>query len=274
MSGLALPAAPDTSWALIEKIRRALPEPQLQPERPPVPVPRPVISLQLTPRSTLIAQLLAWCRDNMFHSLGHYTTREVETTWQYRGLTPVERVISGTHNRDYTRSPSKNFAHWTGGCHGTVGFLRAVLRTANIPVAFTTQAGHAQPFFMTERCYLTHGDDPYNALARAEAPASVPPYPASYLLIGQVQHNKWFGPNVSDTTRKNNIGRRTVDLSIPYLPGNLLATCCDDQAAGRSHAQGQVYTEIFERLYKLSDLNAAHLWKRMDEKLAELGGCP
>ena len=39
VSDLALPAAPDTSWALIEKIRRALPEPQLQPERPPVPCP-------------------------------------------------------------------------------------------------------------------------------------------------------------------------------------------------------------------------------------------
>jgi hypothetical protein len=210
----------------------------------------------------------------MYHFAGGYTAREMKTTWQYRGMPPVARVISGTHNRDYSTSPKQNFAHWTGGCHGTVGFLRAVLRTANIPVAYTNQAGHAQPFFMTERSYLTHGDDPYNALAKAESPETKPPYPASFLLISQAQHTAWFGAGVPDKTRSDNVGRRTVDLSIPYLPMYLLYAYCHDQAAGKSHAQGEVYKDIFKPLYKLSDLNAAHLWKRMDEKLAALGGCP
>lgn len=269
IGGLALPAAPDTGWGLIEQVRQS---PAFQAEARPVP--DPGIPLELSPRSILIARLLGWCRDNMLHFEGAYTARETQTTWQYRGMPPVVRIISGTHNPDYSKAASKNFSHWTAGCRGTVGFLRAVLRTANVPVAYTTQAGHGQPFFMTEGSYLSHGDDPYNRLVTKEAPATEPPYPASFLLIGQTVHDEWFGAGVSDKQRKNNVGRRTVDLAIPYLPMDLLNTYCRDQAAGLSHSQGAVYKEIFKRLYKLSELNAAHLWKRMDEKLATLGGCP
>jgi len=68
--------------------------------------------------------------------------------------------------------------------------------------------------------------------------------------------------------------RRTVELAIPYLPMYLLYRYCDDKAAGRSHAEGHVYNWIFKPNYTLSELTDAHLWERMDEKLATLGGCP
>lgn len=266
ISGVALPAAPDTSYGLIEEIRRT-PEFQAEVE----PVPQPGIPLQLSPRSILIAQLVGWCRDNMTHFGGDYHAKPMQATWQYRGMPPVARIISGTHNHEL---PSANFGHWTAGCYGTVGFLRAVLRTANVPVACTNMTGHAQPFFMTEGSYLSHGDDPYSGLAKRDTPTAEPPYPASLLLIGQAEHDAWFGAGVSDTDKYDNVGRRPTDLAIPYLPMYLLYRYCDDQAAGRSHAEGHVYNDLFRPIYTLSELNAAHLWSRMDEKLATLGGCP
>jgi hypothetical protein len=77
---------------------------------------------------------------------------------------------------------------------------------------------------------------------------------------------------VSDTDKYNNVGRRPVDLAIPYLPMDLLWTYRDDLAAGRSHAEGNVYNVLFKPIYTLADLNAAHLWKRMDEKIATIWG--
>ena len=267
-SGQALPAAPDSSWGLIEEIRRI---PELQAEVPPVS--SPGIPLQLGPRSILIAQLLGWCRDNMLHFGGTSTARDMQATWQYRGWPPVARMISGTHNHEYP-VPSENFSHWTAGCHGTVGFLRAVLRTANVPVAYTYQVGHAQPFFMTERSYLSHGDDPYNGLVRRDEPSVDPPYPAGLLLIGQAEHDAWYGDDVPEKKKYNNVGRRPIELAIDYLPMPVLWAYCHDRAAGRSHADGEVYNEIFKPVYTLAELSAAHLWKRMDEKIAALGLCP
>ena len=52
--------------------------------------------------------------------------------------------------------------------HG--GFLRAVLRTANIPVAQTRVAGHALVHLVREGLFLSHGDDPYGGLSEATPP--------------------------------------------------------------------------------------------------------
>lgn len=266
IGGLALPAAPDTSFALIEKIRRT---PELQADVPPAPgLGTP---LQLSPRAILIAQLLGWCRDNMTHFAGIYHAKDMQATWQYRGMTPVARVISGTHNHEV--SPP-HFGHWTAGCYGTVGFLRAVLRTANVPVARIHESGHAQPFFMTERSYLSHGDDPYNGLVRRDEPWVDPPYPAGLLLIGQAEHDAWYGDDVPEKKKYDNVGRRPIELAIDYLPMPVLWAYCHDRAAGRSHADGEVYNEIFKPVYTLAELNAAQLWNRMDEKIAALGLCP
>ena len=265
-TGLAVPAAPDTSYGLIEEIRAT---PEFQADVPPAPgLGTP---LQLSPRAILIAELLGWCRDNMTHFAGLYRAGAMQATWQYSGMPPVARVISGTHNHQVS---APNFGNWTAGCYGTVGFLRAVLRTANVPVACVNQSGHNQPYFITERSYLSHGDDPYSGLVKRDTSTGEPPYAVGLLLIGHAEHDAWYGKDVPDEKKYNNVGRRPVDLAIPYLPLYLLYRYLDDQAAGLSHADGKVYNEIFKPVYTLSELNAAHLWKRMDEKIATVWGSP
>ncbi|HEY2943072.1 MAG TPA: hypothetical protein VGN09_11635, partial [Vicinamibacteria bacterium] len=80
-----------------------------------------------TPSET-IGRLLDWSRDNLVHYLGDDTPANLSDYWQYEGYPPAERVLGGTLH------PVEGFAHWTAGCWGTTAFLRAVLRTANIPV--------------------------------------------------------------------------------------------------------------------------------------------
>ena len=49
-----------------------------------------------------------------------------------------------------------------------------ILRLLNIPVTIEFQAGHALPHFLSPNRYLSHGDDPYSALAK-----TVPEHPAT-----------------------------------------------------------------------------------------------
>jgi hypothetical protein len=135
-----------------------------------------------------IARVLDWCRWN----LGHYYNSHVNRTpltedgwtwvggghntidmfihWQYRGFPPVRRMIEGTTRhvpdelfwQDGVGNRTDEFGHWTAGCHGTVGFLRAVLRAVNIPVAYVMVCNHAMPYFMHQNLFLSHGDDPYD----------------------------------------------------------------------------------------------------------------
>ena len=211
-----------------------------------------------------IAGLLEWCRSNLVHFLGGANAQNMEDQWQYRGYPPVSRIIAGT---PFTGRPSYGIAHRTAGCRGTCGFLRSVLRVVNIPVEQVHACGHALPFFTTENRYLTHGDDPYNALTRA-----TPPYPARELLINQAKYDSWFGPGVPSSDVCNNVGRRTRELAITYLPNYLLYKHCSDIAAGRSHADSEVY-EVFNRNYTVSQLEAEELWERLDEKIESFGGC-
>lgn len=48
-----------------------------------------------------------------------------------RGEAPMLRTIEGTIDQ---ANPEYGVRHWTAGCHGSAGFLRAILRTVNIPV--------------------------------------------------------------------------------------------------------------------------------------------
>ena len=61
----------------------------------------------------------------------------------------MKRIINGTLHPKYASDPPR---HWTAGCHGTVGFLRAVLRTVNIPVARIYRAGQGSRIFCTKTC--------------------------------------------------------------------------------------------------------------------------
>jgi len=217
-----------------------------------------------TTRLDTLARVVDWCRENLVHFTGGTTAANMEDQWQYRGYPPMTRVLAGTAQ---TSHPELGFMHRTAGCRGTTGFLRALLRVINIPVKLVTNAGHAQPWFLADARYLSHGDDPYSALTK-----STPPVPAGEILIDQAKFNTWFGTGVSEADKSNNIARRTRELAITYLPNYLLHAYCGDLAAGKNHGDGQVF-DIFSRNYTVAQLEAGNLWGRMDAKIAGFGGC-
>ena len=215
-------------------------------------------------RVDTIGNVLDWCRQNMVHFMGRATTANLEDQWQYRGYPPVSRVIEGT---PFTGHPEYGVRHRTAGCRGTTGFLRAVLRVVNIPVAATHACGHAMPHFVSERRYLTHGDDPYNAFAK-----TTPPYSARELLISQRKFDAWLGSEATEDERCNNVGRRVYELALIYLPDRLLHIRCTDIAAGLPRLESGVF-ESFRRFYTLTNLEEVNLWERLDAKIESFGGC-
>ncbi|ABL64805.1 hypothetical protein [Chlorobium phaeobacteroides] len=221
-------------------------------------------SLIAPARIDTIGRLVGWCRDNLVHFSGGTTAANMEDQWQYRGYPPLSRVINGTLQLSH---PQFGMRHRTAGCWGTVGLFRTLLRVVNIPVKLVTNAGHAQPWFMADSRYLSHGDDPYNALTR-----STPPYAADELFIDQARFDAWFGAGVSNEKKEDNIGRRPRELAIVHLPNYLLHARCDDLHDSKSHSAGKVY-EIFSRDYTVAELEAQNLWMRMDAKIASFGGC-
>ena len=222
-----------------------------------------------TSTEAAIAGLLEWCRRNLYHFFGSPGGKNMNDLWQYRGFPPVARVIAGTTQ---TSNPGAGSIHRTAGCHGTVGFLRSILRTINIPVKPVEVTDHALAFFPTESRYLSHGDDPYDALSRIYPPKTSPPFPASRFLIDQVKFNAWFGSGISEAAKSNNVGRRPRELAIETLPVYLLRKHCGDLAAKRPHAASDVYN-LFKDTYSVAQLEAANLWGRMDAEIAKLGGC-
>lgn len=212
-------------------------------------------------RST-IERVLDWCRSNLIHYQGGHDAANYLRIWQYAGYPPVERILAGTD-----QGGEYGFAHWTAGCWGTTAFLRALLRTVNVPVRLDIAANHAQPTFIREGRHLSHGDDPYNALVFA-----TPPIPIGEILIDEATYQARFGPGVEYSEQRRNLARRLDELALIYLPNYLLRQHCADQQAGRDHAQSDVF-ETLSLTYTVEDLEAARLWERMDEKIASFGGC-
>jgi hypothetical protein len=220
-------------------------------------------SLISTSRLTTLYKIIDWCRTNLIHFSGGWESPNVFEQWQYKGLPPAEYVIAGTH---LASNPAGPLQHRTGGCWGTTGFLRILLRTLNIPTKLETRGGHALPhFFLGADYYLSHGDDPYNALFR-----TAPDAPASKLLIDQAKFTAWFGPAVPDPL--HNVGRQTMELAVEYLPAYLLRRYCNDQTNGKTHANGEVF-DTLKTIFTVAQLEAQTLWTRMDTRIAAIGGC-
>jgi hypothetical protein len=218
-------------------------------------------SLLRTNRLATVGAVLDWCRANLVHFTGGWESDNVFDQWQYRGFPPVERIIAGTPR---TSNPGEGERHRTGGCWGTTGFLRAVLRTVNIPAKLEMRAGHALPHFLPENRYLSHGDDPYNAMFR-----TMPWVPGTELMIDSAKFDEWFGPGLPHLA---GVGRQVRELSLEHLPYFLLRKHCEDQSAGLSHADSRVF-EIFERNYTVAQLETIGLWGRIATKISDLGGC-
>jgi hypothetical protein len=214
-----------------------------------------------------LGRVIRWCMDNLVHFFGSGTASNMEDIWQYRGWPPLVRVVQGTVQ---TSDPSLGHRHFSAGCWGTVGFLRALLRSVNIPVKLVSPAGtgHAQPWFMVEGLYLSHGDDPYGYPW-----AGVPPVPGKSLLIDQSTWDAWFNASLSDDQRTNNISRQVIEVVLYYLPNYLLRGYCRDIATGAVRGQSDFVYKTFAQWYTLDQVEAMGLWDRLDAKVASFGGC-
>jgi hypothetical protein len=215
-------------------------------------------------RVDTIHRFLEWCCWKLMHRGGGHEVWNHQDYWQYPGQPPVRRIIEGTLHPNYDHEPPR---HWTAGCHGTVGFLRAVLRTVNIPVAYIYMHGHAQPHFVHESLYLSHGDDCYRHAIEAH-----PPIPVSLLPIDHALYTAWFGPAVDELTAQSNVGRRPGELAIEFLADWLLRLHCQDLDAANPPETSEVY-EALKHRWTVQELKAVALWTRMDDKLADIGGC-
>lgn len=132
-----------------------------------------------------VCLLLTWMSNNMTHFNGKLTLKRSEEIWQYRGLPPITKIISGTTDA----GGDKTFGHWTAGCHGSAGFIMNILRAVNIPVRIILICGHAVVYFMRDGMYMDHGDNPYSS-AFKKSGAGI-----NHLLINEATYLKWFGNN-------------------------------------------------------------------------------
>jgi hypothetical protein len=216
-----------------------------------------------TPIDT-IERVLNWAR-----CLIHFGSGEVasgkqlgEVYWQYKGTTPVSRMINGTEASEAVGGYwAKGTHHWTAGCWGTTGFLREVLRVVNIPVQ-EIDVVHKLPHFTSVGLALSHGDDPYEL---------APEIPIGELPISESTFKAWF---LDDPNPTHNVSRRVAELTLQYLPLQLLDKRCQDISMGKTdHANSLVYHAYFTGVYTVAELEALQLWEKMDEKINSLGGC-
>jgi hypothetical protein len=168
--------------------------------------------------------------------------------------------------------PSFGLEHRTAGCWGTTGFLRAVLRTVNVPVRLESpDSAHALPHFVREGLFLSHADDPYNQFL-SDKSISTPE-----LLIDRRSFNAWFGPGVLNSVASNNVGRRPQELAIKHLAQLLLDEHCADLKRGVIAVNDLAIKKsgVFELLpsYTLAELKAECLWENLNKKVEELGTC-
>ena len=228
-------------------------------------------------RYETIVTLIDWARYRLYHYIGHGTAKNAEAHWHHRGKAPLARILTGTTTTTLcVWGEDSCHYHWTAGCHGTNWFFIHMLRAVNIPVEYVTWGGHAVPSFPSEGLYLSHGDDPYAQTAHYAWPFPEP-FPTSEMLISEDIYSDWFNASNSYDENRNNVGRRSTELAVKYLPQWLLRVRCRDIANGVSNADSQVYrpgTLGIGRYWTVAELEAMNFWERMDAKIERYGGCP
>jgi len=222
-------------------------------------------------KARAISRLLSWCGDKLSHFQGWTDNANLYLHWQYYGCPPVARVLEGTINPNF----SPTLRHWTAGCFGTTALLRALARTMNIAIEikYVSPVAHTVPYIPAIDAWLSHGDDPYNSMGdySEDNVGTALSYPKSLLLISTATKDALFGPAVPDAQKLNNVGRRTLELAIAYIPLGLLRAYTLDLIQGKTHANGRV-AELFAKGYTVAQLEAVNLWGKMDGKIALLGG--
>ncbi len=218
-------------------------------------------SLLATSRTETIYRTLDWVRGHFTHFMGIYERETRDAVWQYRGDTPVSRIISGTED---SRLPTYGRLHYTAGCMGTVSFLISTLRAINIPARFEVNPGlHKGLYFPTENMHLYHGDDLYTAISYSRTS----PIPISSLLVDQSTYDRWVSSD-TDSAAQTNL------IATQYLPEYLLMSYCSDQLDHLTHNCGRV-AHLLSGTYTVRSLESSenNLWNRMDNKIRDLGGC-
>jgi len=215
-------------------------------------------------RKNTLGALFSWERSHLTHI---YNAKglagEMEAAYGYRGVPPAVTVIAGSvHKPD-------GFAHWIVGCYGNTGFLRTLLRVVNIPVEREVSGGgHTTPRFHAQSVvYLSHGDDPYDALFW-----SMPPGPGAELLISAKTFDSWFGPAQDSVVANNYVGKPAATVAMHRPSFYLLEKYCDDLTAGSSHADGKVLASMV-RYYSQAEMEAAGVWDALDQQLVAAKGC-
>jgi len=208
-----------------------------------------------------INRVLDWARWNLHHSGGKGYLADLQF-FGYYGEPPVSRILEGTlvappAPDDWQMNPH----HWTEGCYGTTDFMRIFFKAVNIPV-WSTEAGggHVSPWFVSENLYLSHGDDPYSADMKSDAPTSMLP-------INKATYDTWFPVN-DPVTAAQNTGRRNVEINVWYPSPWVLNLYCYDQANFKDHVSGRVFNEYFSKYYTVPQLENLGLWQRLDQKIA------
>jgi len=222
-------------------------------------------------RRETIERLITWAR-RLRHFTGKMENHNAQRIWQYPGVPPVSRVLAGTGPSGY---------HYTAGCWGTTGLFISVLRAANIPVRLVDVRGqgsraacsHAQPYFVSEHVFLSHGDDPYSQLITTEDGA----VPARRLFLDASTWKAWFGEPVDPHARCANIGRAVMEIALETLPGYVEDAYCEDLRTGADPRAGKVARTFGVgtpgSAFTIERLNEARLWDRLAEKVTRTNAC-
>ena len=210
-----------------------------------------------SPRKT-IARVIEWSK-RMWHgvSIDRPQLQEQIDLWQYPGLTPVSRITAGSIIPGEYLAGTPMLIHMTPGCFSTSDMYVWIFRVVNIPVRRVygrETCGHISPYWSAEGLYLSHGDDPYGRHFN-----TLTDVPASALPINESTYSSWF-PAGSETCA--NVGRRVVDLNLTNTSGYMVDQYCQDQRAGLSRADGQVYA-TFSPIYTLSAVESRGVYERL-----------
>jgi hypothetical protein len=246
-----------------------------------VPAP-PAVELGFLMRERLLGQtrlatieaMVGWSF-RLHHMRGNFDIDNAEQIWQYRGYAPVSRVLAGV-------GPQQD--HITAGCWGTTGLFIAVLRAANIPVRLVNVQGaqiagrapcsHAQPYFVSEGRYLSHGDDPYSQHITSLGVGALHP---GRLLIDEATWKAWYGQGVDRTAMCANIGRQALEVALEEMPPYVLDAYCEDERRHNDRRSGKVArafaTDMPGTAFPHERLERARLWERLAEKARHTGHC-
>jgi len=179
-----------------------------------------------------VANLLEYARDVLRHYLKTFTSNNFYNTWQYYGSPPMSRIIEGTTNIE-----TGSFAHYTRGCHGTVGFLKWLGFYLNIPVMFESGGYHRIAIFPSlDHMFITHGDDPYSSSYKDPIVAG------RHMLVNKLHYDDFF--NFGTPAEENlNVGRRKNEISMNIIPiGHQKAYCKDFFENGKLRKDNYLYT--------------------------------